>query len=329
MRQLIFEERYREFWQTFERDLLILEQKKQAPSKELAEGFVQNYRTLCQHLALALERHYSGGLTDYLQFLCERGHKILYAEQKMSLFDGFWHFVRYGLPQTVRQQKTLVLWAHALFYLPLLLAFLLTALMPEQSMGIIGLDYGPSAALAYEEMKDRYETARNREMSLNFIMTAWYIWNNIGIAFRMFASGLLFGFGTVYMSLFNGWVIGGVMGYMIHASSGAAFFSFIGAHGAFELTGIVLAAAGGLRLGLSLLKPGTLSRRDALRVQGGQAAQLVCGAFLLLFIAAFVEGFWSPITSIPMALKYLVAFVLWVAVYAYLWLGGRPQKGRA
>lgn len=329
MRQLVFEERYRDFWQNFEHDLRLLEQKKQTPSNDLTDNFVQNYRTLCQHLALALERHYSGGLTDYLQFLCERGHKILYADQKTTFWDGFIKFITHGLPQTVRRQKKLVIWGHALFYLPLLLAALLTALMPEQSQNIIGLDQGPTAAMSFEEMRERYEEASNREMAHNFIMTAYYIWNNIGIAFRVFASGLLFGFGTAYITIFNGWVIGGVMGYMVHAPSGPAFFSFVGAHGAFELTGIVLAASGGLRLGLSLLMPGMLSRRDALRVQGSQAAQLICGAFLLLFIAAFVEGFWSPITSLPMALKYLVAAVLWIAVYAYLCLAGRQKAGAA
>ena len=103
------------------------------------------------------------------------------------------------------------------------------------------------------------------------------------------------------------------------------FFSFVGAHGSFELTGIVLSVAGGLRLGYSLINPGQYSRRDALRMQGKQASSLVCGAFLFLFVAAIIEGFWSPLTIFPLWLKYTVALVLWFAVYAYLFLAGRPK----
>jgi len=84
-----------------------------------------------------------------------------------------------------------------------------------------------------------------------------------------------------------------------------------------------MAAAGGLRLGLALLNPQGLSRRDALRIQGKQAVGLMNGGFLMLFIAAFIEGFWSPITSIPMILKYIVSIAMWLLVYAYLLYAGR------
>lgn len=91
----------------------------------------------------------------------------------------------------------------------------------------------------------------------------------------------------------------------------------------------MLAAAGGLRLGAALLRPQGLSRRDALRIQGKQAVMLMNGAFLMLFIAALIEGFWSPLTSIPMWLKYAVAAVLWLLVYAYLLFAGRKGAGGA
>ena len=154
-------------------------------------------------------------------------------------------------------------------------------------------------------------------------MFGFYVFNNIGIAFQSFAGGLLFGIGAVYTTVYNGFIIGGIMGYMLHEPSALAFYSFVSAHGAFELTGLVLAAAGGLRLGLALLAPQGLSRKDALRQQGAVAVKLMSGAFLLLALAALVEGFWSPLTSIPIALKFAVGTLLWLLVYAYLWRAGR------
>ena len=203
------------------------------------------------------------------------------------------------------------------------MAFLLTAFYPDSVDKIEGLQHGPQLADSYKEMLDQYSEGTNREAWRNFLMAGFYIFNNITIAFQSFASGILFGLGTVYLTVTNGWVIGGAMGYMTRDPAGPAFFSVVGAHGALELTGIVMAAAGGLRLGLALLKPQGLSRRDALRLQGKQAVGLMNGGFLMLFIAAFIEGFWSPITSIPMILKYIVSVAMWLLVYAYLLYAGR------
>ena len=75
-----------------------------------------------------------------------------------------------------------------------------------------------------------------------------------------------------------------------------------------------------------MINPGEYTRRDALRIQGKQASALICGAFLFLFIAAIIEGFWSPLTVLPLWLKYTVAVVLWLAVYAYLFLAGKPSS---
>ncbi|OAM26711.1 MULTISPECIES: stage II sporulation protein M [Eikenella] len=323
MRQLFFEEQHQAFWRAFEQDLQKLEARRGSlPAKQITL-FVQDYRTVCHHLAVATDRCYSGGLTDYLQYLCERAHQLLYVGQQVSLWVRFRDFVRHGFPQLVRCEKKLVWLAHALFYLPFAVAFLLTAFVPESVDKIAGLGQGPELADSYKEMMEQYAAGSNREAWQNFTMAGFYIFNNITIAFQSFVSGILFGLGTVYVTVSNGWIIGGAMGYMVKDPAGPAFFSFVGAHGAFELTGIVLAAAGGLRLGLALLNPQGLSRRDALRIQGKQAVGLMNGGFLLLFIAAFIEGFWSPITSIPMMFKYMVSVVMWLLVYAYLLYAGR------
>ena len=76
-------------------------------------------------------------------------------------------------------------------------------------------------------------------------------------------------------------------------------------------------------MGLSLINPQGYSRKDALKIQGALAVRLMGGGFLLLFIAALVEGFWSPITSLPLWIKYTVAVCLWLGVYLYFFLAGR------
>lgn len=328
MRQVFFEEQYRDFWQSFETRLHSLRKRGQARrlSYEETTQFMQDYRTMCHHLALANERHYSLGLSSYLQRLCEEAHALLYVGQNGGLLVKFGRFVREDFPRLVRQEWQVVVLSHALFYLPFLVAFLLVALNHGAMDKLPGLVGGEVIADSYQKMAEAYAEEINRPFEQNILMAAFYIFNNIGIAFRMFAGGLLLGLGTVYAAIMNGWTIGGVMGYMLHQDAGWAFFSFVGAHGAFELTGITIAGAGGLKLAQALLYPRGLSRRDALRIQGSLAIGLMNGAFLMLFIAALLEAFWSPITSIALWVKFPVALSLWLGVYVYLWRAGREKS---
>lgn len=323
MRQMAFEAQHQAEWQAFEEALQRLEKQSRKASAKSLRQFSRQYSLICHHLALSQDRQYSGGLSDYLQQLAERGHKQLYRYQSSSVWRRFADFVVRDFPRTVRAQKTVVLWAHALFYVPLLAAMLLVALHPPLLEQMAGQDIGAAVAESYAEMASQYAERENRAAVNDWVMFGFYIFNNISIAFQSFAGGLLFGIGTAYITIYNGLIIGGIMGYMLHQPSGWAFYSFVVAHGAFELTGIVLAAAGGLRLGLALLMPQGLSRREALKVQGKTAASLMSGAFLLLAVAAVVEGYWSPITALPMALKFVVGISLWLMVYVYLWRAGR------
>lgn len=323
MRQMVFEQQHQALWRQFEQWLQQLERKPKSMDAATARQFSRHYSEICHHLALATDRQYSGGLSDYLQNLAERGHKQLYRYQGGGMWGRFRNFIVRDFPRTVRAEKTLVLWGHALFYVPLLLALLLVALHPPLLEQWAGGDIGAGAAESYQEMAAQYAEGSNRPAWQNWAMFGFYIFNNIGIAFQCFVGGLLFGIGTVYTSIYNGLIIGGVMGYMLHQPSAAAFYSFVIAHGAFELTGIVLSVAGGLRLGLALIAPRGLPRREALRQQGAVAVTLMSGAFWLLAVAALVEGFWSPLTSIPMALKFAVGTLMWLLVYLYLWRSGR------
>ena len=58
-------------------------------------------------------------------------------------------------------------------------------------------------------------------------------------------------------------------------------------------------------------------------VAGIVGARLCLGVAFMLLVAAFIEAFWSSVASIPYAVKYAVAAVLWTGVIVWLWRGGR------
>jgi len=115
-----------------------------------------------------------------------------------------------------------------------------------------------------------------------------------------------------------------VTGYVRQMGFGPQFFPFAIGHGAFELTAIVLAGAAGLRLGLALLAPGSLSRGRSLLLAGRTAIRILYGAAGMLVIAAFLEAFWSPMPQ-PAATKYGIGAILWLSVFVYLTFAGRPD----
>ena len=157
------------------------------------------------------------------------------------------------------------------------------------------------------------------------MMFGFYIFNNIGIGLRTFASGLLAGIGPVLAVAFNGALVGGVAAHLQGTGHGGPFWRFVVGHAAFELTAIVIAGGAGLRLSLGLLAPGRMRRVDALVDSGRRGARLCLGVFAMLVAAAFIEAFWSSIGWIPAAVKFGVAGALWLLVLAWLALGGRDR----
>ena len=156
-------------------------------------------------------------------------------------------------------------------------------------------------------------------------MAGFYVYNNVGISFRVFATGIFFGLGSVFYLVTNGVVIGATLGYVAAAGAGRNILTFVMGHGAFELTALVISGAAGLRMGYALVRTGGLTRLGSLRAQGPDVARLALGAAVMLGIAAVIEGYWSP-SSIPDAIKWGTAACLWLLVLAYFALAGRSRR---
>lgn len=280
--------------------------------------FPAQYRRLCQHLAIARSRGYSHDVTDRLQRIVEAGHRRLYrpASPRWSRIGAF---VVADFPRLVRREWKAMLVAATLLVVPTIVCMLLLQWRPEYAASIFG-----SAELEkFEKMYDPANDTLGRTSGTDVAMFGYYILNNVGIAFRTFASGLVFGIGAVYVLVTNGVVMGGLAGHLQAIGYGHPFWRFVAAHASFELTAIVVAGGAGLRMGHTLLAPGRLRRGPALREAGRTGAQLVLGAFLMLVVAAFIEAFWSSVAAFPDSVKFGSAAFLWLLVVVWLGWGGR------
>jgi uncharacterized membrane protein SpoIIM required for sporulation len=81
-----------------------------------------------------------------------------------------------------------------------------------------------------------------------------------------------------------------------------------------------------MRLGLSLIHPGRLSRAHALHAASQAIFPVIVGAALMTVLAAFVEAFWSGSAAIPPAAKYAVGTLCWLLVIGFFVFAGRGQR---
>lgn len=320
MRQSLFEQTYQQEWSAFEAILETLECSNKKDTATDSSDFPRHYRRMCHHLALARERHYSSRLFDYLNQLVLRGHQQLYR-RKGALHRHLIAFVLVDFPVLIRREWRYCLLALALLYVPALLM----AWFVWQSPDLI---YSLLSPMSVEQIEQMYSPTaehlgRPRDAGGDFAMFGHYIQNNISISFRTFASGLLFGLGSIFFLTFNGVFFGGIAAHLGNLGYHINFFPFVIGHGAFELTAIAFSGAAGLKLGFALLAPGRRRRLDALREAAQVAIRMMYGVILMLVLAAFVEAFWSSIVVLGNSTKYYVGGLLWLGVGWYFLMAGR------
>ncbi|HEX2569381.1 MAG TPA: stage II sporulation protein M [Polyangia bacterium] len=291
------------------------------PPADIAETAAL-YRAVCADLMRARGAGYAANLVAYLDGLAGRGHNAFYSAPPHRL-AALWELVARDFPIELRKSGRFMAFAAALFLLPAVLGFVGALASPSFAATVL-----PSETLA--EMEEAYSQSPSagRDLGTNSMMAGFYINNNIGIAFRCFATGVFFGLGSVFFLVYNGLLIGTVFGFITRLGHGLNILTFCAGHSPFELTAIVISGAAGLRLGYALIETGGRTRWGSLRTQAPDIARLVFGAALMLLVAAFIEGYWSP-SSVPPLGKRGVAVLLVVLVTAYLLCAGRRAEGRA
>jgi uncharacterized membrane protein SpoIIM required for sporulation len=135
----------------------------------------------------------------------------------------------------------------------------------------------------------------------------------------------LFGVGAIYGLGYQGIILGAMFGY-VHANGNLhRLYTFCASHSSFEILGIILCGAAGTVIGLGLVKPGRLSRKDALAAAGRRGLPILVGGALMVTLAAPIEGYWSP-SSVPAGVKHTVGILGWLGFAAYFALVGRRHN---
>lgn len=275
------------------------------------------YRQTASDLAYARTYFPTSPTVAYLNQLVAQAHNTIYAEEPQR-FKSLWRFFARTVPQRVREA-----------WRPLLLS---TGLMLLGGLiGFFAILYDPNLAdaLVPAQMRHHVATAHDGEIfpvEFRSLIGTTILINNVRVGLLAFGLGITLGIGTAVVLFYNGVIVGALAAHYFQAGLSYPFWALILPHGALELMAIFLSGAAGFCLGWPLVAPGDLTRREAFAAGGKRAVVLVVGSLPFFLIAAAIEGFVTPMSSLPEAGKYVVALVTGALGLAYWLLPGRDRR---
>jgi uncharacterized membrane protein SpoIIM required for sporulation len=276
------------------------------------------YRQTAADLATVTEDRSSTQLATYLNQLLSRSHNLIYLGRRAKA-RGIVAFYRETYPRIFRESLPCTVIAIAIFTFALVAGWAVTVHDPAFAHRLLGAQMVDTI--------DRREMWTHSLVTIQPLAASAITTNNLSVAFSTFALGITV-IGTAYMMLLNGLLLGVVGAATWRAGMALSVWSFVAPHGVLELPAIFIAGGAGFEIARGLLFPGRLPRRDALALAGRSASQLVLGSLPLLLIAGTIEGFFSP-SAAPVAVKFLLAFLLGTALLVWLFGEGRGRKLKA
>lgn len=288
------------------------------------------YRRTSADLARAQTRYNTTqagrDLVHSLNALVLRAHALVYSQPVGAAASG-WEFFLFGFPAAFRRQWRLILFAALWMFVPALFAYFAVWSDPAQAPTLISAD-------AIERVEERAQkqlvTGWGANTSYKGLVEspeigAMIMTNNIRVSILAVALGITAGLGTAFVLASNGMMIGALAAVATNARVDFLFWSVILPHGVLELFAIAVAGGAGLLLARAIYAPGDLPRRDALRVAGTDAAQLLLGVAVLLVFAGIIEAFITP-TTLPPTFKLTFAALTGVLLVVYLSLRAPSEK---
>ena len=149
------------------------------------------------------------------------------------------------------------------------------------------------------------------------------VWtNNVWVAAQALIYGILLGIPTLFVLLENAINLGVDGGFLFAHGKGVLFFSLILPHGMLELSAVFLAAAAGLRLGWTVIDPGSRPRGQALAEEGRAMITITLGLIVVLGVSGLIEAFVTP-SPLPTWARISIGAVAVTAFVSYALILGR------
>ncbi|MEQ9264894.1 MAG: stage II sporulation protein M [Balneolaceae bacterium] len=305
MREVTFLRKNAEKWKSFEQ---ILNNHNRETADRLAELYIE----LNNDLAYA-QSCYSGTKTEqYLNDLSILAHNTIYRNRKESTsrFITFW---TREVPEIFSHRLKELTAAILLFLL-----FCGIGVISQQNDSsfarlILGDEYVNMTINNIEEGDPLAVYKKHTQLNMFYAIT----FNNIRVSFINFILGIFTVFGTAWIMLKNGVMVGVFISFFqdFDLLSEAMLVIFI--HGALELSAITISGAAGFVLGNSFIFPGTYKRSTSFMKGAKDGIKMLVSLIPVFIAAGFLESFVTRYTEMPFYLSMLIILGSFTFIIGY------------
>ena len=253
-------------------------------------------------------------VTQYLNGLASRIYLGIYRNKKeeSSRITRFW---KTELPIVVRKYHREILYSFIIFILFAIMAAFSAAHDETFVRGVLSDQY---VDMTEENISkgDPFGVYKNQDQLSMFL---WIAVHNVQVSFTIFVAGFVVSIGTLWLLFNNGVMVGAFQYYFFTKGLGLKSVLVIWIHGTLEISSIIIAGAAGMVLGNSILFPGTHKRLYSLRRGAKDGLKLMVGLVPVFVAAAFLEGFVTRYSSMPVWLSISILsgslfFIIWYFV---------------
>jgi uncharacterized membrane protein SpoIIM required for sporulation len=307
MREALFVKQNSAKWKAYE-------QLQTKDPDEMANRFID----ITNDLAYARTFYPSSKTTAYLNGIASVLHHSIYKnkKEKTSRFVTFW---KLELPMLFYKYRRQLLYAFLFF----VTFSLIGALSAKYDDTFVRLILGDGYVNMTNENIAKGDPFGVYKQSGEFQMFFQIAVNNTLVTLVTFLTGIFFAIGPVFAMLRNGIMLGSFEYYFFSKGLGLESVLVIWIHGTLEISAIIIAGAAGLVLGHGLLFPKTYSRAKAFILSAKDGTKIAAGIIPIILLAAFLEGFVTRHTEMPIWLSASIlilslCFMIWyVIIYPF------------
>ena len=316
MKEIVFVKRNSEKWGQVEK---LLNENLQINPDELYNMYVG----LNDDLSYAATFYPHSETLVYLNNLTIHLHQKIYVNKKVkrNRFVDFW---KKDYPLLFWENRKYFWYAFTIFFVSAVIGAFSTAVdinFPRLIMG----DHYVNMTLENISKGDPlavYKQANEVNMFLGITV------NNIRVAFFAFVAGVFFSFGSGFILLRNGIMMGCFQYFFYEYNLLGESILTIYIHGTLELFSIIVAGGAGMAIGNSILFPGTLPRMVSFQKGAVLGLKIVSGVVPLFIVAGFLEGFVTRHTELPDVVRagIIVLSLAFIIGYFFLYPKYLKQK---
>lgn len=318
MKEVVFIRRNIEKWKKTEK---VVDQAGRLNPDLLAQAYTE----LTADLAFAQTHYPASRITIYLNNLASELHNKIYQNkrEKWSRIITFWNR---EVPLTMYSARKELIVSLIVFGISVFVG-VISALNDDTFVRLIMGNYYVDMTLD--------NIARGEPMAVygNSSQTPMFLgitFNNIRVSFLAFGMGLLTSFGTAYVLVYNGIMLGSFQTFFFQQGLLGESMLAIWMHGTLEIWAIIVAGAAGIALGNGWLFPGTYRRIDSFRMGAIKGLKIVVGTIPIFIIAGFIESFLTRHTHLPVFIRLgVIALSVAFILYYYIYLPNRRHDETA